>query len=81
MIKISEKSLTMCFFSADDLSKCPHMIVDVTTIERTTSFLETNSALLSNTGYYYFVLGSTSVEEAPYQSNILFHHPFFEKVH
>ena len=59
--------------------QCPHLVVDLDTLELTSAFLETYSAQLPKSGHYYFLLQPTPAKEAAKQAHTLFQHSFFDK--
>ena len=58
---------------------CPHLVVDLDTLELTSAFLETYSAQLPKSGQYYFLLQPAPAKEAAKQAHTLFQHSFFDK--
>ena len=58
---------------------CPHLVVDLDTLELTSAFLETYSAQLPKSVHYYFLLQPAPAKEAAKQAHTLFQHSFFDK--
>ena len=58
---------------------CPHLVVDLDTLELTSAFLETYRAQLPKSGHYYFLLQPAPAQEAAKRAHTLFQHSFFDK--
>ena len=70
---------TFLYSRLDNWELCPHLVVDLDTLELTSAFLETYRAQLPKSGHYYFLLQPAPAQEAAKRAHTLFQHSFFDK--